>query len=193
VTQLQSIDAQRGRPAVFLDRDGTLIEDVHYIAKPEQVVLSPGAGAAVRRLNKAGILTIVVTNQSGIARGRITEEQYEAVRKRTDELLAAADAHIDASYYCPHLPEVTGPCECRKPGVALYRQAASEHGIDFSRSFFIGDRFRDVMPATTLGGRGILVPSRDTPFGDMDKAKENAWLASNLDAAVDRVLQRLGM
>jgi D-glycero-D-manno-heptose 1,7-bisphosphate phosphatase len=143
------------RPAVFLDRDGTLVEDPGYLDDPSRVRLLPGAGEAVAALKQAGYLVIIVTNQSGIARGLITPEQYEAVAARTAELLAQAGGAPDAQYHCPHLPEISGPCGCRKPGLDLYRQAISRFGIDPARSWWVGDRETDLLPASALGGRGI--------------------------------------
>ena len=153
------------RAAVFLDRDGTIIEDVGYLGDPERVRLLPGAAEAIRRLNQAGLLAVVVTNQSGIARGLFDEDAYEATRHRLDRLLAARGARLDAQYHCPHHPEVTGPCDCRKPGVRLYRQAAEELAIDLTASWWIGDRLRDVQPATAPNGHGIVLgPSAGAPF-----------------------------
>src|ERR1043165_10137569 len=114
------------RRAAFLDRDGTIIRDTEYLRDPEQVELLPGAAAAIKRLNDAGIPVIVVTNQSGIARGLLTEQDYERVRMRVDQELAKHGARIDATYHCPHYPEITGPCDCRKPGLKFYLQAAEE-------------------------------------------------------------------
>ena len=176
------------RRAVFFDRDGTLIEDEHYLARPELVRLRPQAAAAVRRVNAAGLAAVVVTNQSGIARGLLTEDDYRAVAARLDALLAEGGARLDASYHCPHLPELSGPCECRKPGVALYEQAAREHELDLAASAYVGDRMRDLLPALRFGGLGILVPSRDTPTGDMVRARREFSLASSLLPAVDRAL-----
>ncbi len=148
-----------GRRAVFLDRDGTIIEDVAYLRNTEQVRLLPGAANAIKRLNASGFLAIVVTNQSGIARGLLSRNDYQLTERRVDELLARDGAQLDAHYFCPHLPELTGPCDCRKPGALLYRQAAEQFHIELGRSWWVGDRMRDVLPADTLGGRGILVLS----------------------------------
>jgi D-glycero-D-manno-heptose 1,7-bisphosphate phosphatase len=148
-----------GRRAVFLDRDGTIIEDVAYLRDREQVRLLPGAASAIKRLNASGFLAIVVTNQSGIARGLISRNDYQLSERRVDELLAQDGAKLDAHYFCPHLPELTGPCDCRKPGALLYRQAAAQFHINLGLSWWVGDRMRDVLPANTLGGRGILVLS----------------------------------
>lgn len=144
-------------PAVFLDRDGTLIEDPGFLAHPGQVRLLPGAAEAVRAVNAAGRLAVVVTNQSGIARGLLTEADYAGTAARLAELLAVAGARLDGQYHCPHLPEITGPCECRKPGTLLYRRAAAELGIALDRSWWIGDKARDVEPAAVLGGAGAVL------------------------------------
>ena len=145
------------RPAVFLDRDGTLIEDRHYLRDPADVRLLPGAADAVRRLNLASVPVVVVTNQSGIARGLLTENDYLDTTRRLDALLAAGGASVAAHYHCPHLPEISGPCECRKPGPLLYRRAATDLALDLTRSWWIGDRVRDIAAALRLGGRGVLV------------------------------------
>lgn len=146
-----------GRPAVFLDRDGTIIEDTGFLRDPGLVRLLPGAAAAIRRLREAGFAVVVVTNQSGIARGLITPGEYQAVAARVDALLAAEGAGVAGTFMCPHHPDFTGPCECRKPASRLYRQAAEQLGLDLSRSWWVGDRPTDVQPATALGGRGILL------------------------------------
>lgn len=174
----------RGKAAVFLDRDGTLIRDVHYLARPEQVELIPGVAAALRRVNAAGIPAIVITNQSGIARGYFTEADYEQVRARTEALLAEQGARIDATYHCPHHPEATAPCECRKPGTLLYRRAATDHSLDLRTSWYIGDRIRDVIPARELGGRGIMVPGDRTPLAELEQARKEFVVVQSLDAAI---------
>jgi len=155
-----------GKPAVFLDRDGTIVRDTAYVRDPDDVELLPGAAASIRRLNERGLPVIVVTNQSGIARGLITEQDYERVRRRLDKLLEAEGARIDASYHCPHHPDFSGPCECRKPGLKLFRQAAAEHGLDLGRSFYVGDRRRDVEPVRQTYGQGILIQRESTPPED---------------------------
>jgi histidinol-phosphate phosphatase family protein len=151
------------RPAVFLDRDGTLIEDPGYVRAPEQVRLLPGAAAAVRAVSQAGRLAVVVTNQSGIARGLLTEADYAATAARLAALLAAEGARLDGQYHCPHLPELSGPCDCRKPGTLLYRRAAADLGIDLARSWWIGDAPRDVLPAAALGGAGAVLLGPGSP------------------------------
>ena len=156
-----------GRAAAFLDRDGTIIHDANYVSDPRDVRLLPGAAAAIHRLNQRDIPVVVVTNQSGIARRYLTVEQYDAVRLRIDELLAAENARLTATYMCPHYPETTGPCDCRKPGLALYRQAFAEHGLVASGSLFCGDRWRDVAPGIELGGVPILLDVDSTPADDL--------------------------
>lgn len=179
------------RPAVFFDRDGTLIEDEHYLSDPARVRLRPGAAAAVRRVNQAGLAVVIVTNQSGIARGMYTEAQYEAVRDRTLALLGEGGAHVDATYHCPHHPDFGPACACRKPGIALFQQAAAEHALDLARSALVGDRLRDVSPAARFGALGVLVPSAETPFAEMVRAEAEFSVSTTLAAAVDRALARL--
>lgn len=175
--------------AVFLDRDGTVMEDAHYIKSPADVRLLPGAAAAVRRINEAGIPVIIVTNQSGIARGIITVKDYEAVRSRLESLLGAEGAHIDASYYCPHLPGDPPTCNCRKPGTALFEQAISDFRLDPAGVAYIGDRARDVTVSTKLGGRGIMIASPVTSDDDRRQAQENGIeTAVDLSEAVDMLL-----
>jgi D-glycero-D-manno-heptose 1,7-bisphosphate phosphatase len=174
--------------AVFLDRDGTLVEDTGYLRDARAMRLLPGAAKAMARLNQAGWLSIVVTNQSGIARGRLTHDEYLATERRLEELLAARGARIEAQYHCPHLPEITGPCDCRKPSPLLYRRAAEHFGIDLGRSYWIGDRLRDLEPARRLGGRGILVLT-GAGREEASAAEAGGWaVADNLEAAVEMVV-----
>jgi histidinol-phosphate phosphatase family protein len=180
-----------GRRAAFLDRDGTLIRDANYLSDSSKVELLPGVIDAVLRLQTAGFALVVVTNQSGIARGLLTEADYERVRTRLDELLAERGVRLTASYHCPHHPDANGPCECRKPGTLLHRQAAAEHGLDLARSIFLGDRWRDVEPALTLGGRGILIPNAETPAEEVEEATRRARVIKSLGAAVALVVGEL--
>ena len=143
---------------------------------------------SLRRLRDAGFALVVITNQSGIARGLLSETDYQAVRAQLDALLAADGITLDGSYHCPHEPQRSGPCECRKPGTLLHRNAARDLDLDVTGSVFIGDRFRDVAPALALGGRGILVPSVDTPSDDIARAEREAELAPTLRDAVTLVL-----
>lgn len=178
------------RPAAFLDRDGTLIRDAHYLRDPDGVELLPGVVAALRALRDAGYALVVITNQSGIARGLVTAADYEAVRKRLDDLLDRDGITLLASYHCPHHPDFDGLCECRKPGTLLHRRAAAEHQLALEQSVYIGDRWRDVQPGLTLGGRGILVPSADTPEAELERARAEAAVAPTLGDAVTLVVGR---
>lgn len=145
------------RPAVFIDRDGTLVAERYYLADPEGVSLVPGAVEALRSLRQAGYALVVVTNQSGIARGMYSLDDYRAVAARLDEILARSGVPVDGTWFCPHHPDVTGPCVCRKPGTGMYLEAAAHLGLDLQGSWFVGDKVTDVIPALELGGRGILV------------------------------------
>jgi D-glycero-D-manno-heptose 1,7-bisphosphate phosphatase len=176
------------RRAAFLDRDGTLIVDADFLARPEGVELIPGAADAVRRLNEAGVVVVVITNQSGIARGLLTEEDYARVEERVRLDFADAGARIDATYHCPHHPAITGQCSCRKPALGMYEQARDELGLDPATSLFVGDRWRDVGPGIALGGRAILVTSPATPHDDLMRAERDAETAPSLGDAVDRYL-----
>jgi phosphoribosylglycinamide formyltransferase-1 len=169
------------KAVVFLDRDGTIIRDEHYLADPDRVVLLDGAAYAIARLREAGLAVVVVTNQSGIARGMITPAQYEAVRARLDSFVA-----VDATYMCPHHPDIDGPCECRKPGLELYHRAIRDLGLEGARVVLIGDKWSDIAAADALGGYGILVPSAETPAEDRERATVQA---ATLDAAASMALQ----
>jgi len=176
----------------FLDRDGTIIHDANYIRDPDDVALLPGAAAAIARLNRAGVIVVVVTNQSGIARGWLSTDDYDSVRRRIDDLLAREDARVDATYVCPHFPEITGPCDCRKPALKLFREAIADYGIDPGASVFIGDRWRDVAPATALGGRPIFLDVASSPPADRQRVRaEGLEVAHSLGEAVDRFLDAL--
>ncbi len=174
-------------PAVFLDRDGTLIEEVGYLDRPERVQLYPWSIDAIRALNRAGVRIVIVTNQSGIARGFFTEAVVEQVHARIAEMLAEGGARIDAYYYCPHHPDGKVPqfaraCECRKPGRALVDRAQRELGIDPRRSFTVGDRWLDVALARTIGARGVLVR---TGYGAGEEQRPPDGLAA--DAVADNL------
>ncbi|HSH76894.1 MAG TPA: HAD-IIIA family hydrolase [Longimicrobiales bacterium] len=179
------------RPAVFLDRDGTLIVERSYLADPDAVALVPGVPSALADLRSAGLALVTVTNQSGIARGLYTEEEYRAVAARIDEILTEAGAPVDATEYCPHHPDVTGPCDCRKPGTGMHRRAAAALGLDLARSYYVGDKVTDVLPARELGGQGILVR---TGYGREQEgsAPEGTWVAEDLREAADLILGRRG-
>lgn len=176
------------RPAVFLDRDGTLVDDPGFLHRPADVRLFPGAARAVRRLRGAGYAVVTVSNQSGIARGVFGETDYRAVERRLAELLRAEGTALDGAYFCPHHPDFTGPCECRKPAPKLFLDAQRELGLDLGRSWFVGDRVSDATPAAALGGRGLLVL---TGHGRDEEAAARAAgipVVPDLAAAADRIL-----
>lgn len=150
------------RDALFLDRDGTLIEEVNYLASPEQVRLIPGAAVAVRKLNAAGVPVVVVTNQAGVARGYFPEERVGEVHAHLSELLAIEGANVDAYYYCPHhgtagIGEYRIDCECRKPKPGMLLKAAGDLNLDLSRSWMIGDKLDDLRAGAAAGCRTVLV------------------------------------
>jgi histidinol-phosphate phosphatase family protein len=173
------------RRAALLDRDGTIIVDAHYLGDPERVALLPGAAEAIRLLSSAGVPSVVCSNQSGIARGLVTLEQYRAVRLRAAELLHDEGAELLDSFICPHHPDYDGPCTCRKPGVLLFEQAAAVHGLDLHHSLFVGDKYRDVEPAAQYGASGFLIRGPETPDDDVTRAAAAnvPVVASLLDAA----------
>jgi histidinol-phosphate phosphatase family protein len=166
------------------------MEDAHYIKSPDQVRLIQGAAAAVKRINDAKVPVIVVTNQSGLARGIFKSEDYEAVRRHFESLLSAQGARIDASYFCPHHPSVTGPCNCRKPGTELFEIAMRDFGLDPTDVAYIGDRWRDVVASKKLGGRGIMIASHMTTDEDRRKGREDGIeTAADLQAAVEMLFR----
>lgn len=175
------------RRAVFLDRDGTVIADADYLADPERLELIAGADVAIRRLKQAGFAVVLVTNQSGIARGLYTEADYHAVAARLDEVLGSLEASVDGTYYCPHHPDFDEPCDCRKPGTGLYLRAAREHGLDPAASWYVGDKLTDVLPARALGGKGILVR---TGYGAGEEGRLPAGVAAvdDVSRAADLIL-----
>ncbi len=186
--EFQRVSLRAIRSAMFIDRDGTLIKDIGYIKNPDDVELIPHAANAVRRMNYALRPVIVVTNQSGIARGMLTEVDYERVRARVDDLLAERGAYIDAHYHCPHHPEYTGPCDCRKPRLGLFERAIHEHAIDAGSSLWVGNRWSDVEPALHYRARGVLVPSDETPGDEIERALREAEVAQTLTDVMHMIL-----
>ena len=148
-------ESQLLRRAVFLDRDGTISEEMGYVNHIERFQIFPFAAEAIRQLNQAEIPVIVVTNQSGIARNIFPESLMHEVHKKMVSELAAGGAWIDGIYYCPHKTE--DDCECRKPNPGLLERAAREHALDLGSSWVVGDRYADLEMAHSAGSRGILV------------------------------------
>jgi D-glycero-D-manno-heptose 1,7-bisphosphate phosphatase len=184
------------RPAVFLDRDGTINEDVDYLRHPDQMRLIPGAAAAIARLNKRGLAVIVVTNQSAVARGLLTEDGLAAVHAHLTGLLAAEGAHVDGIYYCPHHPEAPDAdyrrdCDCRKPAAGMLLQAAREHGLDLAASVMIGDSLRDLEAGKSAGCKSLILVR--TGHGTAEEAglarlAFSAKVCDDLAAAVNDLL-----
>ena len=148
--------------AVFLDRDGTINEEVGYVNHLERFVLLPRVAEAIRLLNQHGLKAVVITNQSGVARGYFPESLVHLVHQRMQELLGREGAYLDGIYYCPHHPDVGGPpyrqkCGCRKPETGLVDEASTALGLDCSRSYLVGDRGNDLEFAHRIGAKGILV------------------------------------
>ncbi len=178
------------RPAVFLDRDGTINVEVDHLARAEEVVLLPGSGAAIARLNARGIPVVVVTNQSGIGRGLFSWEDYAAVKARLADLLAAEDARWDAAYEAPHHPEARGEYAHpdhpdRKPNPGMLLRAAEELGLDLSRSWMVGDKQIDLQAGLNAGCRVALV---QTGYGARMDGSQADLVAADLRAAVEAIL-----
>lgn len=143
------------KPAVFLDRDGTILTERFYLSDPKKMAFYPGVFGALRRLQRAGFRLVIVTNQSGLARGYFTFRRFKEINRRFKRAFASHGVRIDGIYYCPHLP--TASCACRKPKPALARRAARALKIDLKRSFVIGDQWTDMKLSQNLGVPGVLV------------------------------------
>jgi D-glycero-D-manno-heptose 1,7-bisphosphate phosphatase len=189
--------ARSRRTAVFLDRDGTLIEDVGYLDALSRIALFPWTIDAIRALNRAGLPLVVVTNQSGVARKYFAEAFVQETHRALDERLAAGGARVDAYYYCPHhpdgkLPEYALACDCRKPRPGLIDRAARDLDLDPARSFVVGDKWGDVGLARAVGARAVLVR---TGTGAIAEQRPRAGVAAdavvdNLAAAASWILMR---
>jgi D-glycero-D-manno-heptose 1,7-bisphosphate phosphatase len=151
------------RGAVFVDRDGTLVADPGYLHDPDQVVLLPHVSDGLACLARAGWPLVVVSNQSGIARGLYGPDAFHRVMGRIGDLLAPHGVAFAGAYFCPHHPAVDGPCPCRKPGTLLFERAAGDLALDLKRSWYVGDRVHDAEPALRLGGRGLVVARDASP------------------------------
>jgi histidinol-phosphate phosphatase family protein len=168
-------------PAVFLDRDGTLMQDVDYCGDPKDVHIFPGASEALGKLRERGYKIFIVTNQSGIARGYFNEEQYRAVELEVCRQLGVD--LIDATYFCPHRPDQA--CDCRKPAPGLVLRAASEHHLDLRHSFFIGDKDSDMQCGRSAGVKTILV---HTGYGQDANQESPDFVAQDFATAAAVVL-----
>ena len=170
------------RPAVFLDRDGTIAEEVGYLNHASRFRMFPFVAAAIRRLNEAGLPVIVVTNQSGVGRGYFPDSLVHSVNELMTKQLAEVGAKLDAIYYCPHT--AADNCNCRKPRTGMLDRAAREHTLDLRRSFVVGDRCVDMELARNVRARGILVR---TGYGE----GELAWHATKWPFLPDFVAEDL--
>lgn len=186
------------RRGIFLDRDGTVCEEVGFLDRPERLRLLPGAAGAIRRINGSGFLAILVTNQSGVARGLFDAAALDRVHERLAEALGAEGAHLDAIYVCPHHPTEGAPpyradCDCRKPRPGLLARAAREHGLDLPSSYMIGDKAIDIETARNAGAAGILVL---TGYGRQHReslaagTEQPVFVAEDLPRAVEWILER---
>ncbi len=161
------------RRAVFLDRDGTLIEERDYLYRPEQVNLLPGAARAARLLREAGFYLVLVTNQSAVAKGLLTEKQLAVIHNRLQHLLEREKTKLDAVYYCPHHPQSGSvsyrmSCACRKPAPGMLLRAAEEHDLCLCNSFLVGDKLTDIVAGRRAGCRTILIK---TGYGEQELRK----------------------
>jgi D-glycero-D-manno-heptose 1,7-bisphosphate phosphatase len=180
-------------PAIFLDRDGTLIRDVGYLRHIEQIELLPGVVEAIRLLSQRGFKLVVITNQSGIARGLFSELEVGEIHKQLSRMLAERDANLDGIYYCPHHPTAgegvySMLCDCRKPNTALVERASAELALDLSRSYVVGDQLVDMELANRVGVPGIWIKDQSV---HNDKMRSASHLASNLWEAAQWIVDQL--
>lgn len=185
------------RRAVFLDRDGTLIEEVGYLDRLDRIELYAWSSEAVRLLSRAGFAVVVVTNQAGVARGYFDEDFVSRANREVARRLTEGQAHVDGWYYCPHHPEGTVTeyrkvCDCRKPRPGMLHAAARDLSIDLPRSFVVGDRWLDVALAQAVGASGVLVR---TGYGSSQEAEpmegvDASAVTANLMEAVSWILRQ---
>lgn len=181
--------------AFFLDRDGVIVEEEHYLSDPAKARLCPGCADAFRRIHRAGFRIIVTSNQSGIARGYFTFADVAAVERRIEELLAAGGAPLpDAWYYCPHhtkgtVPEYVRDCDCRKPRPGMLIRAAEEHGLSLPGSVMIGDKLSDIRAAFAAGCRSAaLVMTGHGLEQTIEPLEQDYLVADNILDATEKLL-----
>ena len=188
-----------GRPAVFLDRDGTINEQMGYVNHLSRFQLLPGVARAIRSLNEAGLPVVVVTNQSGLARGYFPESLLDHVHAELHRLLAREGAHLDGLYICPHHPEAREErfrldCDCRKPRTGLLERAAAELGLDLGRSYMVGDRWSDLRCGAAVGATTVLVLTGygrgDAAYVGPGQTVQPDHVAEDLEAAARWILDR---
>lgn len=186
--------------AIFIDRDGTINEDIGYVSSPDELIIYPWAAEALRLVNESGMKAIVITNQSGIARSLYTEKTLDAIHDRMTRELKQVGACVDGIYYCPHHPEIGDEtyrkrCECRKPRPGMLRAAARDHQVDLAASYVIGDKASDINLAAEVGASGVLVL---TGYGRETLRQRDRWpcdpviVADDLLEAVRLILDRAG-
>lgn len=205
---MEEKEIKKGQKVIFLDRDGTMNEEVHYLHKPGDFILLSGVADAVRRFNKAGYQVVVVTNQAGVARGYYSEVDVMRLHEYLNEVLAESGAHVDYFYYCPHHPEhgvgeYKKNCLCRKPGIGMFQEAekAFENGVNKEDSYMIGDKLLDIEAGHRYGIKSILVGTgygkeiyenkmNDSKMNDKGKCDERGYdyYAADLMAAADFIL-----
>jgi len=187
------------RRGVFLDRDGTINEEIDFLRTPDELRLIPGAGAAIRSLNERHLVTCVISNQSGVARGFLTEADLLPIHERLEQELGRDNARLDRIYYCPHHPTEGRPpyniaCECRKPKTGMLRKGAEEFGLDLKRSFVVGDRIVDVQAGQAVGATTILVLTGYGKTAAEECSTEGVRpdrTATSIVEAVDFILNRI--
>lgn len=200
---MEEKEIKTGEKVIFLDRDGTMNEEVHYLHKPEDFILLSGVAEAVRRFNEAGYQVVVITNQAGVARGYYTEAEVVRLHAYLNEVLAERGAHVDYFYYCPHHPEhgvgeYKKNCLCRKPGIGMFQEAekAFKNGINKEDSYMIGDKLLDIEAGQRYGVKSILVSTgygkeiHDNQINDKSKCEDRSYdyYAADLMAAADFIL-----
>jgi D-glycero-D-manno-heptose 1,7-bisphosphate phosphatase len=192
--------SDKGRPGVFLDRDGTINEQMGYINHLSRFHLLPGVASAIRQLNELEIPVLVVTNQSGLARGYFPPALLAKVHERLAEELAVEGARVDGIYVCPHHPEAKREeyrvnCDCRKPKIGLFTTAAAEHNIDLSASFVVGDRWSDLKAAADCGATSVLVLTGygrgDLEYLGPSQKLQPDHVAEDLQAAVAWIISQI--
>ena len=187
--------------AIFIDRDGTISEEVGYVNHLSRYRVYPWAAQAILNFNRAGLKVIVVTNQAGVARGYFTEELVKQVHEKLRQEMAFANAHFDAIYYCPHHPSIGEPpyrksCNCRKPKMGMLQKAVEEFGVDLSKSFVVGDRYGDIELAHNAGTRSVFVLSGygmgEYEFQRQRWSLQPDWIVQDLLEASHVILKSVG-
>ncbi len=180
--------------AVFLDRDGTIIEDVGYVHEEDKIKFLPGVSEAIKLLNKSGFKVIIITNQAGVARGYFTEEAVKEINKYIQESLAKEGALIDMIYYCPHhvqgiIEEYKKECNCRKPNPGMIEEAVRDFGIDLKKSFVIGDKASDIEAGHRVGCKTIFLAGNNTLDCEGEITVKSDYVAPDLYEAVKWLME----